>query len=164
MSSEQYKDPQRVASGLKATTHNPRVSGEAKESATSRLEQMGEDVEAPARSTGGRTSGTRGVPVQGATEEDFRNAPGLPTTQYTAGRIDPSPYSQGQSLAQQAQEYDNAEYDDQGEPQGKSRGAMSGQPGEQRVLGGYRATMSNPKVSQEAKRHAEQVLRDNDAL
>ena len=35
------KNPERVAAGLKAAMHNPNVSGEAKEHAAERLEQMG---------------------------------------------------------------------------------------------------------------------------
>ena len=41
------------------------------------------------------------------------------------------------------EEYETAEYDNQGEPQGKSRGAMSGQLGEKRVLGGYKAALKS---------------------
>ena len=49
---EPGKDPNRVAAGLKAAVHNPRVSEEAKESATQRLHKMGEDVEPAEEETG----------------------------------------------------------------------------------------------------------------
>ncbi|KIL68382.1 hypothetical protein M378DRAFT_158172 [Amanita muscaria Koide BX008] len=39
------KNPSRIAAGLKAAVHNPRVSEEAKESATERLQQMGAEAE-----------------------------------------------------------------------------------------------------------------------
>ncbi|KAF8964729.1 hypothetical protein BDZ97DRAFT_1918695 [Flammula alnicola] len=44
------KHLERVAAGLKATVHNPNVSGEAKHRALHRLEEMGVDVDKPASS------------------------------------------------------------------------------------------------------------------
>jgi len=35
---------------------------------------------------------------------------------------------------------------------------------ETRVLGGYKATLKNPNVGDEAKQRAQQILEDNDAL
>jgi len=37
-------------------------------------------------------------------------------------------------------------------------------PEEHRVLGGYKATLKNPKVSQEAKEHAKEVLKEHEAI
>ncbi|KAF8503492.1 Conidiation protein 6-domain-containing protein [Russula emetica] len=39
-----------------------------------------------------------------------------------------------------------------------------GDKDENRVLGGYKATLKNPNVSDEAKQRAEQILEDHDAL
>lgn len=35
---------------------------------------------------------------------------------------------------------------------------------EHRRLGGYKATLKNPRASQEAKEHAKEVLKDHDAI
>ncbi|TFK67638.1 hypothetical protein BDN72DRAFT_960877 [Pluteus cervinus] len=40
----------------------------------------------------------------------------------------------------------------------------AGLKNEGNVIGGYKATLKNPNVSDEAKQHAEQVLRDKDAI
>ncbi|RDB19724.1 Conidiation-specific protein 6 [Hypsizygus marmoreus] len=45
-----------------------------------------------------------------------------------------------------------------------STSAAAGGGESNRVLGGYKATLKNPRVSGEAKEHAEQVLKDNDAM
>ncbi|MCL6388901.1 hypothetical protein EXT55_22330, partial [Pectobacterium carotovorum subsp. carotovorum] len=51
---------------------------------------------------------------------------------------------------------------------GRSRGAQGvgidsiGQGEESRVKGGYKATLSNPRVSKEAKQHAKEVLKEDD--
>ncbi|KAI0291896.1 Conidiation protein 6-domain-containing protein [Russula brevipes] len=39
-----------------------------------------------------------------------------------------------------------------------------GDKDESRVLGGYKATVKNPNVSDEAKQRAQQILEDNNAL
>jgi len=36
-------------------------------------------------------------------------------------------------------------------------------PEEHRILGGYKATLKNPNVSQEAKEHAKEVLKEHEA-
>lgn len=51
------KNPERVQAGLKAATHNPNVSEEAKQSAAQRLEEMGTTVDAK-HSTGSNYSKT----------------------------------------------------------------------------------------------------------
>ncbi|KAF8728301.1 hypothetical protein AX14_006805 [Amanita brunnescens Koide BX004] len=109
MSTEPGKDPNRVAAGLKAAVHNPRVSEEAKESATQRLHKMGEDVEPAEEETG--------------------------TTRRRGSR---SPRRQRH-------------------PEESSAQTMEGKA-ESRVMGGYKATLKNPRASEEAKEHAEEVL------
>lgn len=54
---EQGKNPSRVAAGLKAAVRNPRVSEEAKESASERLHQMGAGVEATQTAPASETAG-----------------------------------------------------------------------------------------------------------
>ncbi|KAL9709350.1 hypothetical protein Ac2012v2_007706 [Leucoagaricus gongylophorus] len=44
---------------------------------------------------------------------------------------------------------------------GRSRGAQGGQPGEAREMGGYRATLKNPRVSEQAKQNAKDVLEEH---
>ncbi|KAK2460758.1 hypothetical protein APHAL10511_007228 [Amanita phalloides] len=102
---EQGKDPARVAAGLKAAVHNPRVSEEAKENASERLHQM--HVE---------------------TAED---------TSKTRRKTSKSPSRRERS---------------------KSREELIEGKSESRVMGGYKATLKNPRVSEEAKEHAEEVL------
>ncbi|KAJ3728776.1 hypothetical protein FB446DRAFT_768315 [Lentinula raphanica] len=45
MSSNDQKNPERVAAGLRGTLHNDNVSGEAKDRAADRLREMGDDFE-----------------------------------------------------------------------------------------------------------------------
>ncbi|KAF8153077.1 Conidiation protein 6-domain-containing protein [Crassisporium funariophilum] len=50
------------------------------------------------------------------------------------------------------------EYDDSGRD-GVTAGKNTGN-----VIGGYKATLKNPRVSDEAKQNAEEVLKEHDAL
>ncbi|KIL68381.1 hypothetical protein M378DRAFT_120386 [Amanita muscaria Koide BX008] len=91
---EHEKNSERVARGLKASIHNPRVSPEAKAHAEERLHEMGYEIE-PDKDSG-------------------------PTPAHSKH--------------------------------------------EARVLGGYKATLSKKGVSEEAKRHARQVLEEHEAI
>jgi len=42
-----------------------------------------------------------------------------------------------------------------------SHGTTTGQEHDNRVLGGYKATLKNPNVSEEAKEHAKEVLEES---
>ncbi|KAF8909673.1 hypothetical protein CPB84DRAFT_1743707 [Gymnopilus junonius] len=91
------KKSDNVARGLKAAIHNDNVSGDAKESAAQRLQDLGKEV--PADFTG---------------KEDEQWEYGDPNDKHETNR----------------------------------------------VLGGYKATLTNPNTSLEAKQNAEEVLRD----
>ncbi|KAG6897509.1 hypothetical protein C0992_000939 [Termitomyces sp. T32_za158] len=67
----QNKDTLRVAAGLKATVHNPKVSDEAKASANERLHQMGTSVEEPA-SKAHKTDADVGGYDEGYGEENLK--------------------------------------------------------------------------------------------
>ncbi|KAM6501070.1 Conidiation protein 6 domain containing protein [Amanita muscaria] len=103
------KNPSRIAAGLKAAVHNPRVSEEAKESATERLQQMGAEAE---------------TTQETATQTERASPTGTSQRRHSTG-----------SEAQMTE--------------GKS---------ESRVMGGYKAALKNPRVSEEAKEHAEEIL------
>ncbi|KAK7463032.1 hypothetical protein VKT23_007615 [Stygiomarasmius scandens] len=59
-SSNNQKNPERVAAGLKGTLHNDNVSDEAKQRASERLQEMGVSVETP------QTGGTQSFSAQDA--------------------------------------------------------------------------------------------------
>ncbi|KAF8352113.1 Conidiation protein 6-domain-containing protein [Amanita rubescens] len=126
---EQVKDPSRVAAGLKAAVHNPRVSEEAKESASERLHEMGEDVE---------------------------------PTKETTSMLTPTSLGGNFCLLTRRQrhatEKRHAEERRQAEEKRHAEEQMMEGKTESRVMGGYKATLKNPRVSPEAKEHAEEVL------
>ncbi|KAF8651516.1 hypothetical protein AX16_004712 [Volvariella volvacea WC 439] len=124
------KNPERVQAGLKATVHNPRVSEEARESATQRLNEMGTDVESK-HSSGHNYAKT--------TAERAREAG-------VVNDVD--------------EEFDAADYTGQSAPSGTAAGRPKN---EGNVIGGYKATLKNPNVSEEARQHAEQVLEEKGA-
>ncbi|KAF8909671.1 Conidiation protein 6-domain-containing protein [Gymnopilus junonius] len=126
------KNPEYVARGLKGTIHNPNTSTEAKESAAERLEQMGSDV--PQDFSGSKTesaTGSRNLRSTGA-----------------AGA--------GQQHGENDEEdvYEESPDERVTENEGLAAGETN------RVIGGYKATLKNPNVSQGAKKHAEEVLRE----
>ncbi|TRM70339.1 Conidiation protein 6-domain-containing protein [Schizophyllum amplum] len=137
----QDKNPQRVAAGLKATIHNPRVSDEAKESAAERLQNMGADFdEAPTRSSAPRSAGTK----VGAIDDD------------------------DEDILEDPQNPDDIPDDDEAEPgtratTGRSTGGSSGGKNEANVIRGYKAALHNPNVGEQAKERAEAYLEEHDA-
>ncbi|KAJ3515264.1 hypothetical protein NMY22_g14495 [Coprinellus aureogranulatus] len=143
MSGSHTKDPTRVMSGLKASIHNPGVSEEAKDHARQRLADLG-DKSGVAKEKGPKTK------IIGVKEdEDFIDnsiaAPGSPNPRNTLeGTLDEV-------------EGNEAEHEDV-HPEAHSAHLSN------RRLAGYKATMHNPRVSKKAKEHAEQILKDNDAL
>ncbi|KAF8810318.1 hypothetical protein BYT27DRAFT_7161977 [Phlegmacium glaucopus] len=116
MTSNEQKNPERVAAGLKATLHNPTVSAEAKSRAQARLKEMGVDTETKMPSHKAKEA----KPAEETQPHDLRH-----------------------------EEHVQAGYD---------------MPEEHRVLGGYKATLKNPNVSQEAKEHAKEVLKEHEAI
>ncbi|KAF8639148.1 hypothetical protein AX17_001637 [Amanita inopinata Kibby_2008] len=247
--SHHEKDAERVARGLKASIHNPRVSPEAKAHAEERLHEMGADVE-PRQSTktiggGRRRSGRRtrqsgagaeepsDEPIPGAAGElpgleaeaeaeegkgvpseiegiyptighkevearvlrktyeekdPMRVAAGYKATLHNPGISDETKDQAEEHLKEMGAEYTRQDTRDKtglGQHQGgdryggtsmqneednpfndpnipgRSRGAKGGQPGENREIGGYKATLHNPRVSEAAKEHAREVLKEH---
>lgn len=93
MSASEGKNSNRVAGGLKATLHNPKIGDDVKQSAAERLDEMGVDADAKAPS--------------------------------------------------------------------KSSSATSGEEHHNQRMGGYKATLHNPNVGDEAKQNARDILEEN---
>ncbi|KAJ3565251.1 hypothetical protein NP233_g7751 [Leucocoprinus birnbaumii] len=147
----EQKNPERVAAGLKATVHNARTSDEAKLNAAQRLDDMGVEIEQQAST---HKAGT-GASATGESKS------GIPRQQ-----MGTSLDTQGRKAANYSgMDADNFLEDNDPEMfgnVGRSAGAQGGQPGEAREMGGYRATLKNPRVSEQAKEHARNVLEEND--
>ncbi|TRM70330.1 Conidiation protein 6-domain-containing protein [Schizophyllum amplum] len=129
----QGKNPDRVAAGLKATINNPNVGEEAKDSASERLREMGADQP---RSTA-KSDYTRGVDAEDVDDE------------YVPGRDE-----ERTGLS------DYTEEPSRGVATGSTAG--SGKD-EGNVIRGYKATLHNPRVSDEAKDRAQEYLEEHGA-
>jgi len=149
---EHEKNTERVIRGLKASIHNPRVSPEAKVHAEERLRELGQVIEPrqSSKSTGAgrRRSGRkvrRAIAPSKSAKKEANHQP----------RGEEVPEAIGESKEPETEQR-------HGEPRPESTG--SAQPidkHEARVLGGYKATLSKKGVSEEAKRHAAQVLQEH---
>ncbi|KAI8975920.1 Conidiation protein 6-domain-containing protein [Trametes punicea] len=133
-----HPNENRVAGGLKASLHNPRVSQEAKERAAERLEEMGE------------TSLSAGS-TKGASQHKNHVLGG-----YKATLHNPYTSEEAKRHAREILEADSYQLDP---PKG-----VSADEHEKRVLAGYKAALHNPRVSKEAKRHAQEYLKEHNAL
>lgn len=162
------KNPERVAAGLKATVHNPRTSEDAKLAAAQRLDEMGVEIEqrasthkasenAPATGEfkrGGYTAvDATSDPAQADEGMTFMNMFGMSlnsmhlgiprqqmgTSLDTSRRVPESKGYAGMDADNFLEDADPETFDNIG----RSRGAESGQPGEHRVMGGYRATLKS---------------------
>ncbi|EAU85418.1 hypothetical protein EXT64_23120 [Pectobacterium atrosepticum] len=168
------KNPERVASGLKATIHNPNVSEGAKQRARDRLSELNIDPEAPrsaqkaadteVASSVSPLSSESPAPVSRGTknrytslveeyvEEDEEELVGTPvagTHVVEEEELEDSFSNAGSRVGSQApREITPIEDTETGH----------------RVLGGYKATMHNPRVSEKAKDHAKRILEEYDAL
>ncbi|GLB36807.1 hypothetical protein LshimejAT787_0310940 [Lyophyllum shimeji] len=194
--SPEDKDYTRVVSGLKAATHNPRVSEEVKQRDRQILQELGENPEERKGRRGGRVTeqmrrerwglpgirrenaaGISGGGREGRQEEGLGGAApermeqDRPVTRRRAaaegirGGLPPEA-DNVVLLPTEGATYEESEntYD---EPLGDvpivSNGEIAGSD-PANMLRGYKATLRNPRVSQEAKRKAEQVLREHGQL
>ncbi|KIM69008.1 hypothetical protein SCLCIDRAFT_811187 [Scleroderma citrinum Foug A] len=131
------KDTARVAAGLKAAIHNPNVSKEAKEHATARLKEMGQDAEhehEPQEQTEVPQESTHVLAGYKATISN-------PHTSEEAKR-------HAQEVLEAAGIY--GRHDDHTDEEHETR-----------VLAGYKAALHNPRVSDAAKQHALQYLEEH---
>ena len=137
----EQKNPERVAAGLKATLHNPSVSAEAKSRAQARLKEMGVD------------------------SADVKTPSHKAKDSKTADETQPHDLRHEENVI--------GEYE---------------MPEEHRILGGYKAALkssvvlvnfvvfftdleimcscrlTDPNVSEEAKQHAKEVLKEHEAM
>ncbi|KAF8635681.1 hypothetical protein AX15_000307 [Amanita polypyramis BW_CC] len=157
MSGAEEKDKERVIRGLKASIHNPRVSPEAKAHAEERLHEMGQTIEP--RQTGKSTGAGRRQSGRRARKTDIASE--SPEEEGTAKQLQKEVHEVAGEVkeveTEQRQEHVGAEPDEPGP-------TLPSDKHEARVLGGYKATLSKKGVSEEAKRHARQVLEEHDAL
>ncbi|KAF9467690.1 hypothetical protein BDZ94DRAFT_1305309 [Collybia nuda] len=134
------QNPNRVAGGLKATINNPNISEDTKANASQRLQNF--------------ESGNQ--PESGMLSIQVVFDPGLMA-------FHPASASKmGRSGGVGQEDDDDVAFEDEIGNDGTSNVAGGGETN--RVLGGYKATLKNPNVSDGAKRHAEQVLKDSDAI
>ncbi|KAI5827302.1 hypothetical protein K523DRAFT_309646 [Schizophyllum commune Tattone D] len=127
------KNPGRVAAGLKASIHNPNISDEAKQSASERLHDMGADID---------------------------DAPSVQPGHDKAVEI----VDDDEDMLQDADEDEDAPQHASGRRAtgGASRKTASGK-NEDNVIRGYKATLHNPRVVDEAKERAQEYLEEHDA-
>ncbi|KAI9059103.1 hypothetical protein FKP32DRAFT_1157184 [Trametes sanguinea] len=136
----------RVAGGLKATLHNPKVSQEAKDRAAERLEEMGGDVPAASSCASSSTSAPKGF------DQHKNNVLGG----YKATLHNPRTSEDAKRHAREILEADGYHGDS---PEG-----VAADEHHNRIIAGYKAALHNPRVSQEAKQHAKEYLQEHGAL
>lgn len=120
-----------VARGLKAAINNPNVSAEAKAHDRERLREMGEPVPKD------RANVVRGL----------KAAVHNPNVSEEAKERD------RQRLREMGESFDDST------ASGPRTRSQEAEEHEHRVLGGYKATLSNPNAGPDAKAHAEDVLK-----
>ncbi|KAF9564054.1 hypothetical protein CPC08DRAFT_816213 [Agrocybe pediades] len=134
-----------VTRGLKATIHNANTSDEAKESAAERLRQMGQEVPADYVSH----PKTQGTVEPAGVDEEFDEEDEEPVSELRSGG------SRRPKADVEEVDYVEDTIDDEvdeSHSRGLARGATNN------TMGGYKATLKNPKVSKKAKAHAQAVL------
>ncbi|KAM6501071.1 hypothetical protein JOM56_004085 [Amanita muscaria] len=154
--SQHEKNSERVARGLKASIHNPRVSPEAKAHAEERLHEMGYEIEPDKDSGVGSASQTSKRPGRksrrGGAVRKAAKSGGSPPEQEAHPEV--------HEVAEEPKEHEE-EPAQEGEVESR-KPTPAHSKHEARVLGGYKATLSS--VSEEAKRHARQVLEEHEAI
>ncbi|KAK2460759.1 hypothetical protein APHAL10511_007229 [Amanita phalloides] len=150
--SERAKNTERVIRGLKASIHNPRVSPEAKAHAEERLREMGQVFEP--RQT---TKSTVGAGRRRSGRKARRTSAGSKSTQIADRQREEAREvaSEPRELGTEQRQASEPHTPEPTQPLNKH---------EARVLGGYKATLSKKGISEEAKRHARQVLEEHDAI
>ncbi|KAL1754659.1 hypothetical protein FB107DRAFT_263144 [Schizophyllum commune] len=122
-----HKNPERVAAGYKGTLNNPNAGQEAKENASQRLREHGEDQ---SRASFGRSSSGLADDI----DSDDEYVPGRDEERTGLGD-----YIGGIDAGMaNSNEHTN-----------KNKG---------NVIGGYKATLSNPNAGEEAKQNAREFL------
>ncbi|PFH53465.1 hypothetical protein AMATHDRAFT_137573, partial [Amanita thiersii Skay4041] len=134
------KDTERVARGLKASIHNPRVSQEAKIHAEERLHEMGIEI------------GTKSVMKTTGEKDPIRVAAGYKATLHNPGISEETKDRAEEHLKEMGAEY---------ERENRTADGMHYHYCENRELGGYKATLKNPRVSDAAKDNARRVLTEH---
>ncbi|KIO31192.1 hypothetical protein M407DRAFT_220993 [Tulasnella calospora MUT 4182] len=155
MSSASQVHDHRVIGGHKAAIQNPNVSEEAKERSRQILEGAGgifEEVGETTERTKDHGSSTR---YEGASE----SLSGNQIRGYKATLSNPRTSEDAKEKAREILEGEGEAF----ESTTAYTGGNTEDEHTNRVLGGYKAAVHNPNVSTAAKRHAHQVLRENDA-
>jgi len=173
---EEQKNPERVAAGLKATLHNPTVSASAKSRAQARLKDMGVDADTKAPSHKAKEKTTDEAQPHDLRHEE-KNVPGYEVLEehrilggYKATLKNPNVSQEAKEHAKEVlkeHEVKESEPTEEAQPHDlRHEENVSGykMPEEHRILGGYKATLKNPNVSQEAKEHAKEVLKEHEAI
>ncbi|TFK21199.1 hypothetical protein FA15DRAFT_94352 [Coprinopsis marcescibilis] len=148
------KNPERVASGLKATIHNPNVSEGAKQRARERLDDLGVDLGVP----GSSHAASRKI--------NDNEAEHIHDLDKEGSSFTPVGEPVYEELEEEEEDFFEVSTEDLGVSVGEEEVAPA-PPSEEtghRVLGGYKATLHNPRVSKEAKAHAKKVLKEHGAL
>ncbi|KAJ7287719.1 Conidiation protein 6-domain-containing protein [Mycena rebaudengoi] len=152
MSSEQTKNPARVAAGLKSTLARENVSQEAKERAEERLREMGDvaDHEKPATDLTDRELAGYKSTLSSWFLFSFRHF----SSSYVLHQMN-RPRKKQKTHAREILEAAGETYSESTEETDEHQ---------VRVLAGYKAALHNPRVSDEAKEHAREYLKEHGAL
>ncbi|PPR03405.1 hypothetical protein CVT24_012530 [Panaeolus cyanescens] len=145
---------QNQARGYKATLHNPRVSDEAKQNAQQHLNELGSDQQATSYTQSRGMDEISESVRQG--KEEARVIAG-----YKAVLQNPNVSSEARQHAEEVLQSHNVK--------SPSSGAGHAQPSHHRghednVNRGYKATLHNPRVSDEARERAEEYLEQHNAM
>ncbi|KAJ7502755.1 hypothetical protein B0H11DRAFT_1986210 [Mycena galericulata] len=144
--STESKNPARVAAGLKATLHRDNVSDEAKQHAEERLKEMG-------------AIGSDASTTDQTGHLSNRALGGYKATLTNEATSDQAKAHARDVLERGTQENDAEHAEDSAEyVEGDTADTDEH---EMRVRAGYKATLSNPRVSDEAKEHASEYLKEH---
>ncbi|KAH9486270.1 UPF0654 protein C22G7.11c [Psilocybe cubensis] len=145
------KNQDYVTRGLKAAIHNDNVSDEAKKNAAQRLKNMGSEVPSDFSSGGGRSGGTNFDDSRSLNPNQERGYKSVLSRDNTS--------NEAKDHARAMLAGDEPGYTDH-DAEGDAVDVETSGKETNRVLGGYKATLKNPNVSDQAKQHAEDVLRE----
>jgi len=147
-----YKHKGNVIGGYRATLHNPNSSDEAKEHAKKMLKEMGVDPEGHADSHHQYAS------AEETAQDTLGKNPGNVIGGYRATLHNPNSSEEAKEHARKELKKLGADPEGHADPKKEYKHADTEGKNLNNVAGGYKATLSNPNASQEAKDHAQKEL------
>jgi len=153
-----YKHKGNVIGGYRATLHNPNSSEEAKDHARKLLEEMGVDPEGHADSQHHQYASKEEI-----AQDTLGKNPGNVIGGYRATIHNPNASEEAKEHAEEILEDMGVNPEGHADPkktQSYAKHASTAGKNKGNVIGGYRATLNNDKVSEEAKDHARKMLKE----